>query len=146
VLGEFGVLKGPNESSPSNPPGFEGLLSGCPFRAKTMRSSDLMRLPWERDSSAEESRNAMTADLIARVEIFREGDLYVALCPDLDVSSFGETIAEAKQSVQEALAAFVEECDAMGTLGEVLAEAGFEQQQTRWLPRQPVSAELVAVG
>jgi predicted RNase H-like HicB family nuclease len=37
--------------------------------------------------------------LIARVEIFREGDLYVGLCPDLDVSSFGKTIEEAKSSL-----------------------------------------------
>ena len=63
--------------------------------------------------------------LIARVEIFREGDLYVELCPDLDVSSFGKTIEEAKNSLREALEAFAEECAAMGTLAEVLEEAGF---------------------
>jgi predicted RNase H-like HicB family nuclease len=80
------------------------------------------------------------------VEIFREGDLYVGLCPDLEVSSFGETLEEAKHSLHEALEAFIEECEAMGTLGEVLKEAGFTQQDENWLPRQPVSAELVSVG
>jgi predicted RNase H-like HicB family nuclease len=84
--------------------------------------------------------------LIARVEIFREGDLYVGLCPDLDVSSFGKTIEEAKSSVHEALAAFVEECTAMGTLTEVLEEAGFVRQNGTWLSRQPVSAELLTVA
>ena len=88
----------------------------------------------------------MKQSLIARVEIFREGDLYVGLCPDLDVSSFGKTIEEAKHSLQEALAAFVEECAKMGTLVEVLGEAGFIQQNGAWLSRQPVSAELVTVG
>jgi predicted RNase H-like HicB family nuclease len=58
--------------------------------------------------------------IIVREEIFREGDLYVGLCPDLDVSSFGETIEEARQSLREALEAFIEECEAMGTLAEVL--------------------------
>ncbi len=83
--------------------------------------------------------------LIARIEIFREGDLYIGLCPDLDVSSFGKTIEEAKSSVQEALAAFIEECTAMGTLVEVLEEAGFVRQNGTWLSRQPVSAELLVV-
>ena len=88
----------------------------------------------------------MRQSLIARVEIFREGDLYVGLCPDLDVSSYGKTIEEAKRSVREALEAFVEECTTMGTLIEVLEEAGFVGQDGTWLSRQPVSAELVAVG
>lgn len=88
----------------------------------------------------------MRQPLIARVEIFREGDLYVGLCPDLDVSSYGKTIEEAKRSLQEALEAFVEECATMGTLSEVLEEAGFVGQDGTWLSRQPVSTELVAVG
>ncbi len=48
-------------------------------------------------------------------EIFREGDVYVALCPELNVSIFGDTIDEAKTSLKEAVEAFVEECEAMGT-------------------------------
>lgn len=88
----------------------------------------------------------MNQYIVVRAEIFREGDLYVGVCPDLDVSSFGETIEEARRSVREALEAFIEECKAMGTLAEVLEEAGFAQQDKNWLPRQPVSAELVTVG
>lgn len=84
--------------------------------------------------------------IVVRAEIFREGDLYVGVCPDLDVSSFGETIEEARQSLREALEAFIEECEAMGTLAEVLEEAGFARQGRNWLPRQPVSVELVSVG
>ncbi len=34
-----------------------------------------------------------------KVEVFKEDDLYVALCPSLNVSSFGETIEEAKKSL-----------------------------------------------
>ena len=67
----------------------------------------------------------MNQDIVVRAEIFREGDLYVGVCPDLDVSSFGETIEEARRSLREALEAFIEECKAMGTLAEVLEEAGF---------------------
>lgn len=88
----------------------------------------------------------MAQRIEVRIEIFQEGDLYVGLCPDLDVSSFGETPEEAKQSVQEALEAFFEECETMGTLAEVLQEAGFIQKEGNWLPRQPISSELVAIG
>jgi len=88
----------------------------------------------------------MQQRIVVRAEIFREGDLYVGVCPDLDVSSFGETIEEARTSLREALEAFLEECEAMGTLAEVLEEAGFIQENGTWLARQPVAAELVPVG
>ncbi|HNR59118.1 MAG TPA: hypothetical protein PKJ51_11745 [Methanothrix sp.] len=61
-----------------------------------------------------------------RAEFFREDDLFVGLAPELDVSSFGESLEEAKRSLEEAVLAFVEECEAMGTLEEVLREAGFD--------------------
>ena len=64
-------------------------------------------------------------NLSIRVEIFKEDDLYVALAPELNVSSFGETVDEANESIKEALEAFLEECLEMGTLEEVLEEAGF---------------------
>ena len=84
--------------------------------------------------------------IVVRAEIFREGDLYVGVCPDLNVSSFGESLGDARQSLREALEAFIETCEEMGTLEEVLEEEGFARQDSHWLPRQPVSAELVSVG
>jgi predicted RNase H-like HicB family nuclease len=51
-----------------------------------------------------------------KVEIFKEDDLYIALCPALNVSSYGETEQDAKDSLIEAIEAFIEECDKMGTL------------------------------
>ncbi len=43
--------------------------------------------------------------------IEREGDGYVALCPELDVASQGETIEQAKLNLQEALQLFLETAD-----------------------------------
>ena len=88
----------------------------------------------------------MSRLIITRVEVFREDDVFVALCPDLDVSSFGDTPEAAKLSLQEALEAFLEECDAMGTLEEVLEESGFSRRNGSWLARQPIAAELLAIG
>jgi predicted RNase H-like HicB family nuclease len=87
----------------------------------------------------------MRQRIVVRAEIFREGDLYVGLCPDLDVSSFGETIEEARKSLREALEAFLEECERMDSLTAILEEAGFAHSDANWLPRQPIAAELVPV-
>ena len=38
----------------------------------------------------------------------REGDGYVALCPELDVASQGGTVAEARDNLAEALTLFFE--------------------------------------
>jgi predicted RNase H-like HicB family nuclease len=73
-----------------------------------------------------------------KADIFQEGDLYIALCSALNVSSYGETVEEAKQSLVEAVEAFIEECNAMGTLEEVLEESGFIKTSSSWQVRQPV--------
>jgi len=67
----------------------------------------------------------MLKNLVYRAEFFKEGDVYVGLCPELNVSSFGDSIENAKYSLQEAVEAFIEECEEMGTLEEVLEESEF---------------------
>ncbi len=42
----------------------------------------------------------------------REGDLYVALCPELDVASQGVTVEEATANLKEAVELFLESADA----------------------------------
>ena len=44
--------------------------------------------------------------------IEREGDGYVALCPQLDIASQGDTIEEARTNLTEALTLFFETADA----------------------------------
>jgi predicted RNase H-like HicB family nuclease len=41
----------------------------------------------------------------------REGDLYVALCPELDVASQGATVEEATANLKEAVELFLESAD-----------------------------------
>ena len=48
----------------------------------------------------------MTYQLTAIIE--KEGDGYVALCPELDIASQGETIPKARENLQEALELFFE--------------------------------------
>lgn len=48
----------------------------------------------------------MTKQLTAIIE--REGDGYVALCPELDIASQGDTVTEARDNLIEALELFFE--------------------------------------
>lgn len=48
----------------------------------------------------------MKRQLTAIIE--REGDGYVALCPELDIASQGESIEQAKENLREALELFFE--------------------------------------
>jgi len=43
--------------------------------------------------------------------IEREGDGYVALCPEFDVASQGNTIEESRKNLQEAVELFLETAD-----------------------------------
>ena len=40
--------------------------------------------------------------------IEREGSGYVAFCPELDIASQGDTVAEARANLKEAVALFLE--------------------------------------
>ena len=42
----------------------------------------------------------------------REGDLYVALCPELDIASQGATVEDATANLKEAVELFLECADA----------------------------------
>ena len=86
------------------------------------------------------------ARITFRAEILQEGDLYVGLCPELNVSSFGETVEEARHSLHEAMEAFIEECEAMGTLEDVVSEAGFVKEHDIWIRRKPVAEEALSIG
>ena len=48
----------------------------------------------------------MNRKLTAIIE--REGDGYVALCPEIDIASQGDSIDEARKNLQEALELFFE--------------------------------------
>ena len=85
-------------------------------------------------------------NLNIKVEVFREDDLYVALCPSLNVSSYGESVEEAKKSLIEAVEAFVEECVDMDTLEDVLEESGFIKINEIWQPRKAIKEENLALA
>ncbi len=52
----------------------------------------------------------MLRSLTAVIE--REGDGYVAICPEFDIASQGDTVEEARANLTEALTLFFETADA----------------------------------
>jgi predicted RNase H-like HicB family nuclease len=57
--------------------------------------------------------------------VFREGPTFVAYCPELDVSSCGKDVDEARQNLRTAARVFLEEAERMGTLEQILEEGGY---------------------
>jgi predicted RNase H-like HicB family nuclease len=81
-----------------------------------------------------------------QVEYLQEDDAVVAICPQLDLSSFGKDLQQARNRVKEALDLFVEECAEQGTLQRVLSECGFEQcppGSQVWRPKRPLATETI---
>lgn len=77
--------------------------------------------------------------------VFKEKKAYVAYCPELDISSCGNTIEHAKKMLKIAVKLFIEEAEKMGTLEDILEEAGYEKDISgRWLPPKLVATELIS--
>ncbi len=72
------------------------------------------------------------------IDYFEEDGTIVALCPELQISSFGDTLDEAEKSIKEAMELFFEGCETLGTLNEVLEESGFRKVGDKWVQRQPI--------
>lgn len=64
--------------------------------------------------------------------IFREGDAYVAYVPALDISSCGDTDEEARRNIRDAVRGFLAASADLGTLGEILEEAGYRRDGDDW--------------
>ena len=80
-------------------------------------------------------------------QIFKEGRTFVAHTRELDVSSCGGTQQRAVQNLKEAVRLFLEEAEKMGTLEQILAEAGYLRRKSklqgpRFITTQRVSLPL----
>jgi predicted RNase H-like HicB family nuclease len=71
--------------------------------------------------------------------VWKEGPTFVSYSPELDVSSCGDSVAEARARLREAVSLFLEECSRKGTLGAILAESGFEKRGQSYRPRRIIA-------
>lgn len=66
-------------------------------------------------------------------EIWKEGNMYVSYCPELDMASCGESLEESKKNLKEVISINFVECRKMGTLDQLLQDAGFAEDQNNVL-------------
>jgi predicted RNase H-like HicB family nuclease len=85
-------------------------------------------------------------DVSFTVHIFREGDVFVAHVPELDVSSCGDTTDDARRNIQDAVRGFLETSEEMGTLTDILEEAGYLRKGDAWVSPELVASDRLSVG
>ena len=85
-------------------------------------------------------------DISFTVHVFKEGEVYVAYVPELDVSSCGDTPEEARKNIQEAAQAFLETSQEMGNLNQLLEEAGYELEGETWRAPEFVSLDHLSLS
>ncbi|MBY0347529.1 MAG: hypothetical protein K2W79_04650 [Hydrotalea flava] len=64
-------------------------------------------------------------ELQLNVLVLQQGDYYVAYCPSLNLSSYGDTIDDAKVGFDEVMEAYLEECKENDTLHDDLVKNGW---------------------
>ena len=62
------------------------------------------------------------------IEFWREGNLYLARSPELDMVAQGSSLEEAKMHLLEVIEIQFEEMKELGTLAELLLQAGYKPE------------------
>lgn len=70
-----------------------------------------------------------------------EGDLWLGLCPSLDIGTQAPTYDAVQENMKEAILLFFESCLRRGTLEQVLRESGFKPVQIKQV--QEYAAEYI---
>ena len=63
-------------------------------------------------------------------EIWKESNMYVSYCPELDIASCGEDVHQAKKNLMEAILINIEETRKMGTFERFIEDCGLEEINT----------------
>ena len=77
------------------------------------------------------------------VSILKEGGVFVAYSPAVEISTVGETFEEANRRFEEAVDIFFEEIIEKNTLEEALFELGWQKQDKRFSPPVVVSNQMM---
>lgn len=77
--------------------------------------------------------------------IFKEGRTYVAHALELDVSSCGSSKEKALRNLKEAVRLFLEQAEKMGTLEQILQEAGYTKRKQKIASPKFISVQRVSL-
>ena len=79
--------------------------------------------------------------IVYQIEESRAGASFQAVCPELVITGFGDTREAAREALRTQIAGYVEDCDQMGVLDEVLIEAGFYFTGELWMSNEVEPAQ-----
>jgi predicted RNase H-like HicB family nuclease len=87
-------------------------------------------------------------DIEYHVQIWKEGDQFIANAMPLDIASSGSSPEEARQALDEAVRVFLRTATDHGTLDEVLEDSGYKREAGQWHSPPWVALErhLATVG
>jgi len=77
--------------------------------------------------------------------IFKEGRAFVAHALELDVASCGGTQEKALSNLKEAVRLFLEEAEKMGTLDQILKQAGYTKSRQKLASTKSISVRRVTL-
>jgi predicted RNase H-like HicB family nuclease len=80
------------------------------------------------------------------IQIWREGNQYIAHAMPIDVMSSGSSPDDARKALAEAVALFIETARDMGSLDEMLEECGYRLQENDWVSPAWISVERASIG
>lgn len=75
------------------------------------------------------TKNHDSTTVSVKVIVGKEDGHFVAYCPALNLSSYGDSEEEAREAFEEALEIFLEETHKKGTLEKLLLKLGWQLQQ-----------------
>lgn len=83
-------------------------------------------------------------ELQLSVLVFQEGEFYVSYCPSLEMTSYGDSIQDAKDAFDEAMRIYFEDCQKNKTLQQDLISHGwkFIQHNNDIKPEPPSQVQL----
>ncbi len=76
--------------------------------------------------------------IVYLIEESKSGSVHQAFCPELVMTGFGNTLEEAKEALRREVSIYLEDCEKLGILDEVLIEAGFYDDDEVWMSSQVV--------
>ncbi len=71
--------------------------------------------------------------------------MFVGYVPELDLSSCGKDEDEVRRNVRDAVWGFLETSRDLGSLEEVLQEAGYSREGNRWHPPEFVALDRITL-
>jgi predicted RNase H-like HicB family nuclease len=84
-------------------------------------------------------------EIQSTIRVFKEGRTFVAHALELDVASCGTTKERALANLNEAVRLFLEEAEKMGTLQQILEEAGYSRRNDSIESPEFISVQRVSV-